>query len=333
VVGPNGHGKTSLIEALVYAEVFRSFRGARDAEVVRFGADGFHVAVGTEGTEGTAPGGRTVACGYDARTKKKRVTVDGAEPETLAAAIGIVRGVVMSPTDVILVSGGPKLRRRWLDVLLALTVRGYVEALGRYRRALAQRARAGWQAAGAFEDVLAESGATLVAARQAWADRWAGAWSGTCAAIGERGESRLRYAARTAGDREALRAAFEQSRGRDRELGQTTVGPHRDDLRLSLDGRALRTYGSAGQQRTAAIALRLVEAATLQDAGDAPVLCLDDAFAELDVDRSTRLGTLVSALARDGAQIVAAVPRESDIPDAARDLASWRVCNGQVTGA
>jgi len=352
VVGPNGHGKTSLIEAAVYAQVFRSFRGAADRELTRFGSDGFWIETralphgGRAAPEvGAAPtnGTRTVSIGYDVRTRAKRVTVDGVEPAAMGGAIGLVRAVVLSPADVALVAGGPKTRRRYLDVLLALTVVGYVGALARYRRALAQRARARAPEAGAFENVLAESGALIVAARRAWADRWSAGYGEQAVAMGERGESRLAYVPRTEGGADALRRALEHSRSRDRELGQTTVGPHRDELRLTLDGRALRTYGSAGQQRTAALALRLLEAATLREAGAGggvggvggaePLMCLDDAFAELDTERCARLGALIERWSGQGAQILAAVPRAADVPDAVASLPRWRVCDGRIEGA
>ncbi len=343
VVGPNGHGKTSLIEAAVYPQVFRSFRGAADRELVRFGAEGFWVVVRVRPRGRTAPGAggasangtRTVAVGYDARTRAKRVKVDGVEPAAMAAAIGLVRAVVLSPADVALVAGGPRERRRYLDVLLALTVPGYVDALTRYRRALLQRARArgGAAEAGAFEDVLAQTGATIVAARRAWSGRWSACYAEQAVAMGERGESRLAYAPRTDGDADTLRRAFAESRARDRELGQTTVGPHRDELRLTLNERAVRTYGSAGQQRTAALALRLLEVATLREAGGDPLVCLDDAFAELDVDRCARLGGLIERWSGEGTQVLAAVPRAGDVPDAVASLPRWYVADGRIEGA
>lgn len=325
MAGPNGHGKTSLIEALVYAQVFRSFRGARDSEMVQFGADGFHIGI-------VLGGGREVGAGYDARTRQKKVVIDGRAPESLAAAIGVVRGVVLSPTDVGLITGGPKERRRYLDMLLALTERGYLDALGRYRRALAQRSRSTAAAAESFEEVLAEAGETIVAARERWAEAWQAEYARLCEVLGEQQTSALSYRPRTPGDAAALRDALSRSRDRDRELGHTSVGPHRDELRLAHGGRELRTYGSAGQQRTAALALRLIEAATMARTGAAPLLCLDDAFAELDADRCTRLGGLLEGLAQAGSQIVAAVPRETDIPEPFGGLERWNVREGVVTG-
>jgi DNA replication and repair protein RecF len=129
---------------------------------------------------------------------------------------------------------------------------------------------------------------------------------------------------------EALARALEQKRSLDMRRGITHAGPHRDDLALTLDGRELRAFGSAGQQRTAAIALRLLEAETLHDRlGAAPLFLLDDPFAELDVRRSTRI---LELLAEQGmGQTLLTVPRESDIPSALSSLARWRIVAGVVT--
>lgn len=323
ICGPNGHGKTSLIEALLYAEVFRSFRGAADRELVRFGADGFRVEAQV--------GDRSVAAGFDARTRQKKVTLDGVEPPRLGDAIGVVRGVVLSPGDVLLVAGGPKERRRYLDVLLALTVKGYVETLSRYRRALLHRMRATSAELPTWERLLGEAGAVIVAARHAWAGRWTASYAAQCAAMGETGAPAMHYAPRTAGDADVLCAALEQSRERDRALGHVTVGPHRDELRLTLDGRPLRSFGSAGQQRTAALALRLIEADAMAEAGGGALICLDDAFAELDGVRSRKLAEMIAARAAAGSQVVAAVPKESDVPDVIGALPRWSMREGTVT--
>jgi DNA replication and repair protein RecF len=349
LVGRNGHGKTSFLEALLYSEVFRSFRGARDRELVRFGEAGFHVEVETDasdeagsrvarrrvasGSEQNSESGQIVAAGYDARTREKRVVVGGLPAQRLAEAIGVVRGVVLSPCDVQLATGGARVRRGYLDVLLSLVVPGYVEALGEYRRALRHRCRAGVDVAD-WEALLARSGAKVAAARRAWAERWAGRYGEHCRAIGETAASELCYASRgTAGEPE-LAEALERSRERDLAHGRTSVGPHRDDLRLLLGGRELRVYGSAGQWRTAAMALRLVEAATLAEAGGGtgalPVLCLDDAFAELDATRSAHLGALVEDLAARGSQVFATVPRDGEIPAAVSALPKWRIEDGKI---
>ncbi len=321
IVGRNGHGKTSLIEALLYAETFRSFRGAADSELARFGSDGFHLEVTAD---------RRIGVGYDARTKQKKITVDGAAAERTADAIGLVQGVVLSPSDVGLVAGGPKERRRFLDILLAITVPGYVDALTRYRKAQSQRSRAGAAEAESWERVMAETGAAIVTARCTWADRWTTAYAELCAAMGEGASAKLQYRPRTPGDAETLVRALAESRERDRALGRCTVGPQRDELRLTIDGRLLRSFGSAGQQRTGALALRLLEASTLEATRGGALLCLDDAFAELDAARSGRLAALIAERAGAGSQIVAAVPKDSDVPDVIGDLERWTIADGRL---
>jgi DNA replication and repair protein RecF len=128
----------------------------------------------------------------------------------------------------------------------------------------------------------------------------------------------------------ALAAALEDKRPHDLRRGLTHVGPHRDDLVITLDGRDLRTFGSAGQQRSAAIALRMLEAATFERAhGRAPVFLLDDPFAELDVRRA---GRILAMLTRDGlGQTILAVPRESDIPAELTRLEPLHVADGTMT--
>lgn len=323
MIGPNGSGKTSLIEALLYGEVFRSMRGAADSELVRFGADGFHIR---------CVAASAIGVGYDARTKAKKITVDGVEPERIADAIGIVRGVVLSPGDVALVSGGPRERRRYLDVMLSLTARGYLGDLTRYRRALAQRLRAQSSEMAAWERIMAEAGARIATARQDWASRQASRYAELCGRIGESAQQPLlEYRSRGGTSSESLAEALERSRDRDREHGRTSAGPHRDELRLALGGRDLRAYGSAGQQRTAAMALRFLEAETLeQSGGSAATLCLDDAFAELDDGRSRKLAELVEAQVARGWQVVAAVPKPADVPDVLSSLPRWSMANGRV---
>jgi DNA replication and repair protein RecF len=159
-------------------------------------------------------------------------------------------------------------------------------------------------------------------------------------AIGETPPAELRYqssidpAAVGAEDERAvagvLRLQLERHRPLDVRRGVTHVGPHRDDLDLRLGGRALRTFGSAGQQRSAAMALRLLECETLRaGTGREPALLLDDPFAELDRGRAARVLALMTA-SRVG-QTILAVPRADDIPRALTALARWRVRDGVLT--
>jgi DNA replication and repair protein RecF len=131
---------------------------------------------------------------------------------------------------------------------------------------------------------------------------------------------------------QVLLEAFARRRSLDVQRGMTHTGPHRDDLELTLIGRDLRTFGSAGQQRTAAIALRLLEAATLRAAAGAePIVLLDDPFAELDQRRTAHILQLLQGDGRG--QTILAVPRATDIPLDLTRLDRWRVQDGQLTPA
>ncbi|HET7565991.1 MAG TPA: DNA replication and repair protein RecF [Gemmatimonadaceae bacterium] len=342
VIGENGQGKSNLLEAIYYLQILRSFRGARDRELVGFGAPGFHLSADVHGARA-----REVAVGFERTGGRKRVLLDGGEPERLIDALGAFPAVIFSPQDAVLVSGAPSARRRYLDILLSLTSPSYLTALQRYRAALVRR-NAAMRAASrhdaeakvaVWEPALAEHGARLWSARRDWVARHAEQYASLCAAIGEHGTARMRYVSTLEpGDdpERTLREVLERKRPLDMRRGLTHVGPHRDDLELTLaDGGVahdLRTYGSAGQQRTAAIALRLLEAATLRArTGSEPLVLLDDPFAELDVRRASRILELLDAEGRG--QTVLAVPRASDIPSDLTRLERWHIAGGALTRA
>jgi DNA replication and repair protein RecF len=226
--------------------------------------------------------------------------------------------------------------------MLALSSRRYLAALQRYRVALGHRNAALRDAArtgrhdervAVWEAPLAEYGAVLWAARLGWIERSAERFAALCDAIGEPAQVAMRYASVVQPEddlRPALTAALAERRGLDVRRGLTHAGPHRDDLILSIAGRDLRTFGSAGQHRTAAIALRMVEAETLSARrGGRPVMLLDDPFAELDTRRATRI---VELLASAGlGQTILAVPRESDIPAGLPSLERRRIRGGEIS--
>lgn len=351
IIGENGHGKTNLLEAVAYLALLRSFRGARDADVIRFGAPAFHVRASL-----AAPSAYdTVSIGYERSTRRKRTTLDGVEQPRLTNALGALPSVAFSPADVALVSGSPGERRHYLDVLLALSQPAYLQALQQYRAALLRRNAAlrvaqreggrGDHAArvSVWEPALAENGGYLVAARQAFVRAQRERYVQLCTAIGEREAALLRYqsvggenaeslASSATAQGEALARAYGQQRSTELRRGTTLVGPHRDELLLHLGGRELRTFGSAGQQRSAAIALRLLELATLREAlGYAPLLLLDDPFAELDLGRASRVLHLLEDAGAH--QVLLAVPRQEDIPEAFTRLARCTMRDGVVSEA
>lgn len=336
-IGENGQGKTNLLESIYYFSLLRSIRGARDSDVTRFGAPGFfieaQIAVG---------GVHRIAVGFEKQGKKKRVRRDDAVIEKLSDGLGALPVVMFSPGDVELVAGSPAARRRYLDIMLALSSRGYLNALQQYRAALERRnaalrdvTRRGSResAIEVWEPALAEYGAALIRARRSWALRCSEAFGARCARIGERSAVELRYETAVDANAESVELALAEAlaarRRTDLRVGLTTLGPHRDDLPILIDGREMRDFGSAGQQRSAAIALRTLEADTLRASRDAaPVFLLDDPFAELDENRAGRVMALMREIGLG--QTVLTVPRNSDIPPGLLDLRRCRVTDGRI---
>ena len=342
IIGDNGQGKTNLLEAIYYLEIFRSFRGAPDEQLVRFGEDFFRI----EGTLTAPEGGeRTLAAAFERRRRKKKVMVNGAEPERLGDALGMVGAVIFSPADVELVAGAPGGRRRFLDIVLSLAEPGYLVALQRYRHALFQRntlLRQGSPRAlvEAFDEALVASGSRVVAARARWVAERAASFAEHYARVagGQPGDiaflSSIDLPEPTPAAADVARAfAAQLGRVAEREAarGMTLAGPHRDDLRFTTasDGQPLdlRTYGSGGQQRTAAIALRMVEAETIRETrGRESVILLDDVFAELDPGRSRRIIEWIDAA--EGGQVILTSPKPADVQVHGGALPRWSMRDG-----
>jgi DNA replication and repair protein RecF len=328
LLGANAQGKTNLLEAIYYPVLYRSFRGAPDQEVARFDGPGFHLEARLEG--GSAS---TVGASYGAAGRRKRILVDGEEPERLADAVGAWLAVSFLPDDVCLASGAAADRRGYLDRLLSLADRQYLRSLSRYRAALAQRNSAlrqgRWELARAFDAPLAASGAEIVGRRERWAAGAGERFAAEFECLGE-GEARLRYRGRDGlAEPAAWAAALEEAAPREQARGTTCVGPHRDDLVLEIGGRPLREFGSNGQQRAAAVALKLIELASLREArGTEPALLLDDVFAAFDRERQRRLARRL--LEAPGRQVFLTAPRPDELPP---DLTFpvWRMDAGKVS--
>ncbi|HUQ15253.1 MAG TPA: DNA replication and repair protein RecF [Gemmatimonadales bacterium] len=330
LLGANAQGKTNFLEAVYYPVLFRSFREAPDQEVAGFGAPGFHVEASVEES-----GVASLAAGYQPAGRRKRILLDGDEPERLAEAVGRWLAVVFLPGDVDLASGPATLRRQYLDRLLSLADRGYLRALARYRAALAQRNSALRQGrpelAWAFDGPLASAGAEIVAARERWVRQAGERFAAELDCIGERGVAGLTYrGAPELADPGAWAQALRQAMAADRARCASTVGPHRDDLTLEIAGRPIREYGSTGQHRSAAVALKLLEMTTLREARDTePALLLDDVFAELDDDRRQRLAARL--IGPEERQVFLTAPRREELPRGL-GLEVWSVTDGRVAG-
>lgn len=337
-LGPNGHGKTNLLELLYYPVLFRSLRGALDREVTRHGEAGFQLKLsGSSGQSGAITRGDwQVTVDFSAAEKQKRVVVDGTRAERLSDAVGVWLAVAFLPTDLQLVQGPAAQRRQYLDRVLALASRGYLRALDRYRRALAQRNAALRQQrsdlAAAFDGMLAEAGAEVVRLRLAWVREVNDGFQGECDGLGEPVSLRMQYRGDDSlAEASSWGSALERNRSRDLARGMTSVGPHRHDLELRLGSRLLRDVGSTGQQRTAAIALKLCELATLESsARSCPALLLDDVFAELDQDRQKRLSRRLAGGVTGIPQTFLTSPRAGELPDGF-PLDRFEVSQGGVT--
>ena len=327
ILGENGHGKTNVLEALYYLVLFRSVRGAKDRDLVRFGTDGFFVSGTTD---------HHVTAGYEVQGRRKKVTVDGVESRKLADAVGRISAVMFSPADRDLVSGGPSVRRRFMDILLSLSSPGYLRALGQLRNALKQRntalRRGNGVEASAFDAPLAEASGLVASARRRWGECWHERFTELNHQLGEPLNATMEYRAyhhREHDQAEVFCRELAVALDRDLQRGMTTVGPHRDDLNLTLANHELRRFGSAGQQRTAAVALRIVEAASLAEATrTAPIALYDDVFAELDAQRQANLLSLIQGVLPG--QAILTAPRVSEIPEALLDRPRWAISKGQL---
>lgn len=346
LVGDNAQGKSSFLEAIYYLETFRSFRGARDEQLVAFGEDVFRI--GGTAQSGGEIGSRVseITAAFARDGKRKKVTVDGVEPDRLGDAIGGLAAVIFSPADIELVGGGPAERRRFLDILLSLNEPGYLTALQEYRRVLARRNASlkmhqPRSVVTAWNQGLVRSGARVVAARVAWVEESSAPFDECYATISGGAGADMAYrssvkldGARSVDEIEtAFHQALEQSVDREQRNAVTVVGPHRDDVRLRLagdgEGLDLRTYGSGGQRRTAALSLRLVEARTIRERRETePLMLLDDVFAELDAGRSERVLELMDST-RVG-QVVVTAPKASDIRLRENVLPRWRIEEGRI---
>lgn len=306
IAGGNGQGKTNLLEAIALLAGGRSPRTARDGEMVRRGTPEAAVRGLVRRTQR-----ESVALAVGIRADGAKTVKVGGLPRRLGELIGELTAVLFLPDDLALVSGAPERRRAFLNGALGQIDRRYLTALGRYRQALRQRnellrtaeqRRLDEALLLVYDDQLAAEAAVLMAARV----EFIAALGREAAAVHARlsGGERLRLEYQPsvplpeATDEPALAAQVAEhlvaARSRELRRGITLVGPHRDELALELDGRSARQFASQGQQRTAALALKIAELRCLTAAaGEPPVLLLDDVLSELDAGRRREVMGLV----------------------------------------
>jgi DNA replication and repair protein RecF len=325
LAGPNAQGKTNLLEGLGVLLVGRSFRGAKAADMIGWGASSAFVSGEIRRGETTRAIRRAVAQREDGRWGV------GGEGCSWARAIGF------GWQDLAILTEGPQARRNFIDGFAGTLYAAHLSGLGRYRQIVARRnyllqtgvAGAGLREALApWNEQLARVGLELATRRRAAVDALETEARGLYPALAGAGAVHLQYWAGLgpeAGEAEFL-AALEARFPEEARRGQTLVGPHRDDLLIEVDGRDLRLYGSRGQQRLMALTLRLAEVGPVARAvGSAPVLLLDDALSELDPHVQARLIEHVSTAGQ-----VFLTTADATLPDVGRVM-WWDVRGGRVT--
>ena len=346
LIGRNAQGKTNFLEAIHYLETFRSFRRAHDEDLIGFDREHFRLSAELSEEQG---GHRAVTAAFRPNPRTKRVTVDGDEMPRLGKAIGTLASILCTPDDIRLVRDGPGERRRFLDVVLSLNEPGYLTALQTFRSALSQRNAAlrdgeGSALVSAWDSTLVRAGADVSWLRGRWVRQFSAAFGEFYGEVAAEEPAHMRYEPSVAGAEameepsetaNAYRVALLSSQRQDSRRRMTMIGPHRDDLTFSAAGperrRDLREYGSGGERRTAALALRLLEAQTARiQRGREPILLLDDVFAELDEERSDRLLGLLDRLVPG--QVILTAPKEADVKFRDDSLTRWRIDGGEIEG-
>jgi len=299
VVGDNGQGKTNLVEAIAWLARGSSFRGATADSMVRGGCDGAVIrAEVVDGQRTTLLEAELVASG------RNRLQVNRNRVQRQSDFIGHVRATVFGPDDLVLVKGGPAERRRFLDDLLVdmqpsnHRLRSDLERILRQRNGLLRQA--GGRATpevlstlDVWDAKLCEVGEELAARRVALLAELEPA-AGDLVNLFSDGRSALNMAYESAWLEVGLAESLVGSRSDDLRRGTTTVGPHRDEVGLSVDGMPARSHASQGEQRSLAVALRLAgHGVVTSHTGSDPVIMLDDVFSELDPRRATSLISLL----------------------------------------
>jgi DNA replication and repair protein RecF len=328
LLGDNAQGKTNILEAIYLMATLRSFRGVGGAQMIRHGARGYFV-----GGKIVGQGEREIKMYWSAR--ERNLSLDGQPVKKLADYFGALRTVVFCTEDLQLVKGTARARRRFLDLLLAQTQPGYLPLLQRYmhsvraRNALLKNRSADEAALDSFSVELVKLGNEIIRARRELVPKFSPL-------------ARLAYR-RISNDAEELRIEYSpsvkndfavelaQSRTREKAFRATLVGPHRDDLQLLLNEKSAAQFGSEGQKRTLAIALKMAQAEFLAGIhGSAPILLIDDVMGELDVKRRSGLLPLLEHARKTSGQVFMTATEENWPRELGKDLQRWQVQAGNL---
>ncbi len=350
--GMNAQGKSNILEGIYYFARGRSFRGAKEREFIRFGADFASAAIDYRRD------------GYENDTRleviipksgKKRIMRNGAPLTSSAEMMGSFRAVLFCPANLSMVTGGPLERRTFLDIALSQLSGTYLTYLRRYHKVLAERNALIKRAADGervtveewevYADVLSECGAWIAAFRREYVEYLGEAVSRYFLGMTDGREvPELRYTshalydgipfpltqADARPDKSVLYEKLTKNVEREVLAGSTLWGTHKDDIALIFNGREAKAYASQGQQRSIVLSMKLAEAEIAKTiGGEYPVILLDDVFSELDENR--RRYILDSLGAEEGRQIIITSCEPDIIPEGRFDTVMFhRVSDGEV---
>jgi DNA replication and repair protein RecF len=328
LLGGNAQGKTNALEAIYLMATLRSFRGVGGAQMVRHGQKGYFVGGQVVGQEE-----HEIKMYWSA--SERRLSLDGRPVKRLAEFLGTLRAVVFCTEDLQLVKGTARIRRRFLDLLLAQTYPGYLGVLQDYARALRSRNALLKQrpvdeaALESFSRELIRLGTEITARRRELAPRLSPLVCQAYRQISPDAEElRLEYQPSVKCD---FAVELAQARARESAWRLTLVGPHRDELQILLNDRSAAQFGSEGQKRTLALALKMAQAEYLTGLhGGPPVLLIDDVMGELDLKRRAGLLPLLERAHHARGQVFMTCTEESWPQELGRDLLRWRVEQGAL---
>ncbi len=336
-LGNNGMGKSNLLDAIYYMSLTRSFTRVPDRMLTRRG-ESFTMVKAVYDRRGSA---EELSLGM-AEGKRKKFRRGGKEYDRLSAHIGSFPLVMIAPQDIELIRGAGEERRAWMDVVISQSDPVYLDALIRYGRALEQRnsmLRSGvvdHTLYEAVETVMDYTASRIHATRKAWVEELSGIFHRYYTAIAGHGEEvSIGYDSSLSQPGVTLRELMDSARRHDEIVKHTSVGPHRDDIEMLLDGMPVRRTGSQGQCKSFTIALRLAQYEFLRRTTSMrPLLLLDDIFDKLDAGRVERIVSLI--MADDFGQIFITDTNRTHLDEimrrtAAGDYRLWSVDRGCFT--
>jgi DNA replication and repair protein RecF len=329
ILGDNAQGKTNLLEAIYLLATLRSFRGVGGAQLIRHGARGYWIAASIVG-----PLRHEVKIFWSPRQRK--LLLNNQPVRRLADYYGTLRAVVFCSEDTQLIKGPGRVRRRFMDLLLAQTHPPYLNLLQRYTRAVRARnallrsRRWDEHALAGFTRETVAAGAEIIRLRRELLPRLAPLVCAAHARIAPAGEA-LQLAYQPSSGELDLARALEQSREQERASRLTLVGPHRDELALLLNGKPAAQYASEGQKRTLALALKMAQAEFLTDhLGTPPILLIDDVMGELDLKRRSGFLPLLERNRQAHGQVFMTCTEENWPRELSRSLHRWEVRQGTL---